>query len=162
MTFLSVDEIAEEHEPPINEGLGDGNHDGNAEVASPVGERSLNVTANGGDTAKGELLIQRLMTKLKDFNKFLEDLIVEFDEPDHDSKVIDEGFNNPISVDDLKKRIDPTSTTTELPIIEDPSPTRPLPETEGSETESNRGNLPRGTRKSKPPVRPPRGNDSKG
>ena len=161
MTFLSVDEIAEEHEPPINEGLGDGNHDGNAEVASPVGERSLNVTANG---AKGELLIQRLMTKLKDFNKFLEDLIVEFDEPDHDSKVIDEGFNNPISADDLKKRIDPTSTSTtpQLPIMEDPSPTRPLPETEGSEAESNRGNLPRGTRKPKPPVRPPRGNDSKG
>ena len=155
MTFLSVDEIAEEHEPPINEGLGDGN----AEVESPVGEGSLNVTANG---SKGELLIQRLMTKLKDFNKFLEDLIVEFDEPDHDSKVIDEGFNNPISVDDLKKRIDPASTTPQLPIMEDPSPTRPLPETEGSETESNRGNLPRGTRKPKPPVRPPRGNDNKG
>ena len=157
MTFLSVDEIAEAHEPPINEGLGDGN----AEVASPVGERSLNVTANG---ARGELLIQRLMTKLKDFNKFLEDLIVEFDEPDHDSKVIDEGFNNPISVDVLKKRIDPTSTstTTELPIIEDPSPTRPLPETEGSETESNRARKPQGTRRPKPPIRPPRGNDSKG
>ena len=165
MTFLSVDEIAEEHEPPINEGLGEQRDDDNAEVASPVGERSSNVTANGGDIAKGELLVQKLMTKLKDFNNFLEDLIGEFDEPDHGSQVIDEGFNDPISVDDLKKRIEPTPTsspTPPLPPMIDPAPPRPLPETEDSESESNRARKPPGTRKPKPPMRPPRGNDNKG
>ena len=153
ITIFSV----EENEPPINEGLGD---DDNAE-ASPFEELPLNVTADtDGDItkAKVELLIQRLMTKLKDLNMFLEDLIDEFDEPANASKVIDPGFNNPISVDDLKKPIDPTSTPLPPPLI-DTVPPPSLPESEGSETESNRGRKPRPTRRPKPPVRPPRGNN---
>ena len=153
ITFLSV---AEENEPPINEGLGD---DDNAEVASPLEEYPLNVTANTGDITNGKLLIQRLMTKLKDFNKFLEDLIDEFDEPANASKVIDPGFNNPVSVDDLKKPIDTASTPPPPPLIDTVPPQPPLPESEGSETESNRRRRPKPTRRPKPPGRPPRGND---
>ena len=131
-------------------------------MASPLEEYPLNVTANTGDITKekGQLLIQRLMTKLKDLNTFLEDLIDEFDEPANASKVIDPGFNNPISVDDLKKPIDTaTASTPPPPPLIDNVPPQPLPESEGSETESNRGRKPRTTRRPKPPVRPPRGNN---
>ena len=97
-------------------GLGE---DADTEVASPVVERASNITADDGNEFKGAELVKRLMTKLKDLNQFLEELIDEFDDHDH-SSVIDEGFNDPIVVEP-RKLIDPAST---------------LPESEGSESES--------------------------
>ena len=98
-------------------------------MASPVVERASNITADDGSEFKGAELVKRLMTKLKDLNRFLEELIDEFDDHDHDS-VIDEGFNDPIVVEPRK--------------IIDPLP--PLPESEGSETDSEANR-----RRKKPP-----------
>ena len=114
---LSVDGAAEEEEPPINEGIG---YENSEEVASPVGERSLNDTTDNGNDLKATELVNKLMTKLKDLNKFLEELIDEFDDHDHKSPVIDKGFNDPLVVDDPMKPIDLAS---------------PRPESEGSESE---------------------------
>ena len=119
--MLSVDVAAEEKEPPINEGIGEGiGYENSEEVASPVGERSLNDTTDNGNDLKATELVNKLMTKLKDLNKFLEDLIDEFDDHDHNSPVIDKGFNDPLVVDDPMKPIDLAS---------------PRPESEGSESE---------------------------
>ena len=107
-------------------GLGE---DANTEVASPVVEQASNTTADDGNEFKGAELVKRLMTKLKDLNRFLEELIDEFDDHDHDS-VIDEGFNDPIVVEPRK--------------LIDPAPT--LPESEGSESKSEANR-----RRQKPP-----------